>query len=62
MNVAILFYDHLLTFSAEVSYIWPEPISLNTFLFYLNRYISFVGNIATLIIFLSDFGHPAEVR
>ena len=61
-DVAILFYDYLLTFSAEVSYIWPQPLSLNTSLFYLNRYISFVGNIATPILLFSDIGYSAEVR
>jgi hypothetical protein len=62
VNVAIFFYDYLLTFPAEVSYIWPQPISLNTTLFYLNRFISFVGNIATLIIFFSGISDSEEVR
>ena len=58
----ILYYDYLLTFSAEVSYIWPQPISLNILLFYLNRYIAFASKIIPLIILFSNIGYSEEVR
>ena len=61
--VAVLFYyDYLLTFAAEVSHIWPQPISVNTFLFYLNRYFSFFGNIAASLLLYAKLADQEEVR
>jgi len=61
--VAVLFYyDYLLTFAAEVSHIWPQPISVNTFLFFLNRYFSFLGNIAASLLLYAKLGNPEQVR
>src|SRR5229473_2914115 len=49
-TLALYYYDFILTFAAEVSYIWPQPISVNTVLFFCNRYISFFGNIVAGIL------------
>ncbi len=43
--IALLYYDHILTFPAEVSHVWSQPISPNTLLFLLNRYVALLGNI-----------------
>lgn len=58
---AILYYDYMLTFPAEVSHIWPQPISWNTFLFYSNRYIAFAAKIISSILIFSDIGHSEGV-
>ncbi|KAH9036859.1 hypothetical protein EDB85DRAFT_2204062 [Lactarius pseudohatsudake] len=44
--ISVLYYDHVLTFPAEVSHVWSQPISINTLLFLLNRYVAFLGNVA----------------
>src|ERR1700730_15316838 len=58
---AILYYDYILTFSAEVSHIWPQPISWNTFLFYSNRYIAFATKIISATLIFSNIGHSEGV-
>lgn len=64
LNVAavLFYYDYLLTFAAEVSHIWPQPISVNTFLFFLNRYFSFLGNVAASLLLYAKLGNPEQVR
>ncbi|KAJ3819928.1 hypothetical protein F5880DRAFT_1673758 [Lentinula raphanica] len=49
---AFLYYDHLLTLDEEIKFIWSRPYHSSSWLFFLNRYFSFVGNI---VIFLSMF-------
>ncbi len=58
----MLYYDYLLTLTAEVSHIWPQPISLNIFLFFLNRYLAVFGNIVVTVILFTDIGHSDKVR
>jgi hypothetical protein len=60
--VAILYYEYLLTLAAEVSHIWPQPISLNIFLFFLNRYLAVFGNIIATVIIFTDIGPSEKVR
>ncbi|KAH8993603.1 hypothetical protein EDB86DRAFT_2928760 [Lactarius hatsudake] len=48
--ISVLYYDHLLTFPAEVSHVWSQPISINTLLFLLNRYVAFLGNVAVPLV------------
>jgi len=38
-SAALLVYDHILTFPAEVKYIWPSERSLGKTLFLINRYM-----------------------
>jgi hypothetical protein len=49
-TVAFYYYDFALTLAAEVAHVWPQPISMNTFLFFSNRYVSFSGNIVVFIL------------
>ncbi|KAH9171084.1 hypothetical protein EDB89DRAFT_1974095 [Lactarius sanguifluus] len=49
-TIAVLYYDHVLTFPAEVSHVWSQPISVNMLLFLLNRYVAFLGNVAVPLI------------
>lgn len=48
--ITLYYYDYILTFGAEVSHVWPQPISLNTFLFFCNRYFAFSGNIVAAVL------------
>ncbi|KAI0062120.1 hypothetical protein BV25DRAFT_1825981 [Artomyces pyxidatus] len=52
--LTFLYYDHLITFPDEVARIWSRPFSRPSFLFYLNRYIPFFGNIAVSVFTFSD--------
>ncbi|KAN0111760.1 hypothetical protein V8E52_008140 [Russula decolorans] len=58
--ITLYYYDYILTFAAEVSHVWPQPISMNTFLFFCNRYISFFGNIAAVILLFAPLSDSTE--
>jgi len=51
LAITFLYYDHFLTFSDEVSYIWRRPKSASSYWFFANRYLAFTGNI-----FIAVFG------
>ncbi|KAE9404335.1 hypothetical protein BT96DRAFT_989399 [Gymnopus androsaceus JB14] len=44
-----LCYDHFLTFDTEVRLLWKRPNTRSSYLFFLNRYFSFFGNIGLLL-------------
>ncbi|GAW07275.1 hypothetical protein LENED_009253 [Lentinula edodes] len=44
-----LCYDHVLTFETEVTLIWKRPNTLSSYLFFLNRYFSLIGNIVIIL-------------
>jgi hypothetical protein len=46
----ILYYDHALTFEAERKHFWSFYPSQANILFLLNRYFSFIANIALLAV------------
>ena len=60
-TVVLFYYDYFLTFGAEVFHIWPQPISVNTSLFFLNRYITFFGNIVSFVLLFSPISKTAKV-
>lgn len=51
--ISLLYYDHILTFPAEVSHVWSQRISAITVLFLLNRYVAFFGNMVVPMITFS---------
>ena len=57
---AILYYDHLITFSEELRYIWKRSFSMASAWFLVNRYIPFLGNVVVLVVRFDSFGN--EVR
>ncbi|TBU39298.1 hypothetical protein BD309DRAFT_872584 [Dichomitus squalens] len=46
--LAILYYDYILTFSAEVALFWKACFSLASFIFYLNRYLTLFSHLLVL--------------
>jgi len=54
-GITLLFYDHALTFGAEVQLVWKAPFSIAKVLFLLARYITPVTSIIALVAPL----HPA---
>ncbi|KIK54639.1 hypothetical protein GYMLUDRAFT_249356 [Collybiopsis luxurians FD-317 M1] len=55
-STTLLFWDHLLTLSDEVQYLWKRPVRPTTALFFLSRYVAVLGNIVmTLSVFSSTF-------
>ncbi|KAI0293949.1 hypothetical protein BC826DRAFT_1104840 [Russula brevipes] len=60
LGLTVLYYDHLLTFGREVSHIWPQPTSINTLLFFFNRYVAFIGNIGAAVLLLAGLGDSVE--
>ncbi|KAG2125040.1 hypothetical protein DEU56DRAFT_586503 [Suillus clintonianus] len=50
---SILMYDHIMTLTEEIAFIWCRPKALSSILFLLNRYVALLGNIyASLFYFL----------
>lgn len=52
---AILVYDYVLTFPAEVECVWRAPKSFVSVVFLLNRYISLIFGVVTLISYFSPW-------
>ncbi|KIK65875.1 hypothetical protein GYMLUDRAFT_950849 [Collybiopsis luxurians FD-317 M1] len=51
----LLYYDHILTFNSEFNLLWKRPRTVSTYLFFVNRYFSFFGNICIVLsIFVSS--------
>ncbi|KAH8813546.1 hypothetical protein DL96DRAFT_523509 [Flagelloscypha sp. PMI_526] len=48
-SMAMLLYDHLLTFDDEILYIWTPRWNKSTFLFLLNRYFGLAMNVLAVI-------------
>ncbi|KAI0795412.1 hypothetical protein C8Q75DRAFT_448834 [Abortiporus biennis] len=49
LGVSILYYDYVITFSDEVSYVWFKPKSGAAWLFLLNRYFSLFADVGVNI-------------
>ncbi|KAI9065618.1 hypothetical protein FKP32DRAFT_1567581 [Trametes sanguinea] len=45
-GVAVLYYDFFLTFGEEYFRVWKNPRTVSSILFYLNRYLPILGDIA----------------
>ncbi|KAG1763065.1 hypothetical protein EDD22DRAFT_1050386 [Suillus occidentalis] len=54
----ILVWDHAITFADEVEIIWGHPKNFLTCLFLLNRYLTPIGFIVTLLKYRSKTSHP----
>ncbi|KIK56328.1 hypothetical protein GYMLUDRAFT_247849 [Collybiopsis luxurians FD-317 M1] len=50
LSTTLLYWDYFLTISEEVQYFWKRPVRITTVLFFLNRYVSVLGNIVTTIL------------
>ena len=48
-RIAILYYDYLLTFGDEVRFFWRRRPGSVTILFFVNRYLSIVGNVPVIL-------------
>ncbi|KAJ7049565.1 hypothetical protein C8F01DRAFT_754157 [Mycena amicta] len=59
ISLTILYYDHLLTFPAEVQYFWKQRKGSSFFVFVGLRYFSLLANIAVILLNLG--GVPYEV-
>ena len=49
--LGILYYDYFITLGMEIELYWRKPISLGSFGFFLNRYLSVIGYIPAMIEF-----------
>ncbi|KAL6306030.1 hypothetical protein BKA93DRAFT_730040 [Sparassis latifolia] len=46
VGISIFYYDYLITFRDEYSRIWSKPKSKVSIMFFVNRYVTFFGDIA----------------
>ena len=53
MVIALLYYDHMLTFPDEIKLIWCQRFSVISLLFVINRYLAFVCYIPVLVFILN---------
>ncbi|KAJ7677655.1 hypothetical protein B0H17DRAFT_1079001 [Mycena rosella] len=57
--IVVLYYDHLLTFPAEVAYIWRRPKSRSAYWFFLNRYLNFFSTVPITVFNFVQFDHDS---
>lgn len=48
-TLALIAYDHLLTFAGEVHFVWGRKFSGATVIFALNRYVNLFSKIALFV-------------
>uniref|UniRef100_A0A0W0FX37 DUF6533 domain-containing protein n=1 Tax=Moniliophthora roreri TaxID=221103 RepID=A0A0W0FX37_MONRR len=48
-GVAILYWDHILTFPVEVKYLWKWPQGISGYVFFLHRYFAALSNAIVII-------------
>ncbi|KNZ73362.1 hypothetical protein J132_07660, partial [Termitomyces sp. J132] len=53
------FYDHLITFGKEVTYLWLRPKTQSAYWFFFNRYFAFLGNIVVIVLEQMDLSSDA---
>ncbi|KAJ6451152.1 hypothetical protein C8R45DRAFT_1042376 [Mycena sanguinolenta] len=56
-GLTILIYDHILTLSMEVKYIWSSKLRLTTCWFYAVRYIGLCASITISAFYFGKMGH-----
>ncbi|KAJ7583776.1 hypothetical protein C8J56DRAFT_951775 [Mycena floridula] len=44
----VLYFDHILTLPSEIALVWPRATSKSSGLFFMNRYVSFFGNMVVV--------------
>ncbi|PIL22620.1 hypothetical protein GSI_15310 [Ganoderma sinense ZZ0214-1] len=57
-SFTILIWDHLLTFSEEVEFVWKKKKGPLIYLFFINRYLTPLGFCVNLIAYFSDYFTP----
>ena len=55
--LAMLAYDHLLTFAGEIHFVWRRKFSGATIIFSLNRYVNLFGKV---LLVMSTMWWPAQ--
>ena len=53
---AILYFDYSLTFVTEVQRFWTRHVSMASFVFFLNRYLTLLGHVPVMYEF---YGAPS---
>lgn len=48
--MSFVYFDHFITFDAEIEYLWKQPKTPSARLFFLNRYLAFFGNICVTVL------------
>ncbi|KAJ7767733.1 hypothetical protein B0H16DRAFT_336467 [Mycena metata] len=59
-GLVIAIYDHLLTFSTEVNYIWLTKLRPSTCWFLAARYIGLIGNILVSVFYFGALSHESD--
>ena len=61
-KLAVLFYDHFLTFSIEVVHIWTKPLSIASLLFLINRYSPLFRGVANIVVLFTNSVASGQVK
>lgn len=59
--ITTLFYDYLVTFDAEATFIWERPKSIGAYSFLINRYFAIVANMIIVIPGIGKNAHSEQV-
>ncbi|KIK52288.1 hypothetical protein GYMLUDRAFT_969754 [Collybiopsis luxurians FD-317 M1] len=59
-TLVVLYYDHLLTLESEIRLLWKRPKNAGVYVFFLNRYIAFFGNIVAAFSLFSTSLTPSR--
>ncbi|KAF8193236.1 hypothetical protein K438DRAFT_1829332, partial [Mycena galopus ATCC 62051] len=49
ISISLLYWDHCITFSDEVRFLWRKAKTRSTYYFFLNRYLAFFGDVSITV-------------
>ncbi|KAJ7216815.1 hypothetical protein C8J57DRAFT_1537878 [Mycena rebaudengoi] len=61
-GLVLLIYDHTLTLSTEVKFIWAAKLRPSIYWFFALRYIGLAANIANCVLYFAELGHEVSIR
>ncbi|KAK0482180.1 hypothetical protein IW261DRAFT_1466651 [Armillaria novae-zelandiae] len=61
VSLSFLYWDHLITIDDELRLLWNKPKTLASYLFFVNRYLAFFGNITVLTLEFTTLSITGEL-
>ncbi|KAH6908784.1 hypothetical protein BKA70DRAFT_252368 [Coprinopsis sp. MPI-PUGE-AT-0042] len=61
LAISCLYYDHCVTLTREIEYLWAKPKSQSSYWFFLNRYFAFLANLSVTVLGFSPLSESRWV-